>query len=345
MKKTILALLLLFSAFGFSQKKKITDLYKRGEYNRAIELANSILESAPEDLEVNLMLLKINNLKSDYKSAEIVLKKLKKSTIDGSNKTEFLAESLKTNYGLGNIETAKNIYNELRKNPENTVLSNELTNFGLITGLDKIYDNWKTKESNNLIFHFQSSISEDNMEHIASSRQKAFEEINLFFNSKLPKKIDFFVWDTKDNFNPYLKTTLGFTVATFCVSHNRINQSSGHEITHSISFWKNPENTTTKFINEGIAVCFDLQKNDKLEIAKQVYKKTPIDIKQTWKNQIKLDDNILYPISGAFVEYLIKYDKNKFLQLLENQTYESAKKIYAGEIDKLIDQFYIQLEE
>ena len=53
----------------------------------------------------------------------------------------------------------------------------------------------------------------------------------------------------------------------------------------------------------------------------------------------------MYPISGAFVNFLIEYDKEKFLKLTENQTYENAIKIYGENIDNLIDDFIKKLEK
>ena len=87
------------------------------------------------------------------------------------------------------------------------------------------------------------------------------------------------------------------------------------------------------------------EKNEKLKIAQKTYKTNQIDIKEIWRNQTKLNDDILYPISGAFVNFLIEYDKEKFLKLTENQTYENAIKIYGENIDNLIDDFIKKLEK
>lgn len=88
-----------------------------------------------------------------------------------------------------------------------------------------------------------------------------------------------------------------------------------------------------------------MNNDDKFKIAKEVYKIHPIDIKKTWQENLEIDEDILYPISGAFVQYLIKYDKEKFLTLNDNQTYENAKKIYGDKIDSLINDFTATLKE
>jgi len=215
----------------------------------------------------------------------------------------------------------------------------------MISGLDGFYKNWKIKESKNIVFHFENGINENDMERIVITRQKAFEEINSFFKANLPKKIDFFVWNLTESFNPVLNTNLGFSNPLFSIAHNRLNQTAGHEIAHNISFWRNNNVIKTQLINEGIGVAFDQQKNDKLGIAQEVYKKNPVDIKELWKNNSKINDDFLYPIAGAFVDYLIKYDKEKFLKLTENQTYQNAFEIYNGKIDELIQSFTIKMNE
>ncbi|UZT98050.1 hypothetical protein ODZ84_00325 [Chryseobacterium fluminis] len=70
-----------------------------------------------------------------------------------------------------------------------------------------------------------------------------------------------------------------------------------------------------------------------MEAAKEAYLKDPVNIKEIWQNNRRAEESIIYPIAGAFIEYLIQYDKEKFLQLTEDQTYENAVKIYDRKID------------
>lgn len=338
MKKINIILFLMYFTLGLSQETNLKDLYNKKEYDKAIKLAQTTLISSPDDFETQLMLLKIYNSKCDYPAARALLTKL------SSNDEKFLIESLKTHYGLGNTKEAKRIYDQLIKDSKNGVLKKELLKFGLVTGLDLIYDDWKIKETQNIVFHFQQSIPVEKMQNIVASRQKAFEKINNFFNSVLPKKIDFFIWDTEESYNSYLKTNLGFTFTQFCISHNRLNQSPGHEIAHNISFWKNPEQKKVIFINEGIGVYFDQQGNNRLEAAKEAYRKDPTNIKEIWQNNRRAEESIMYPIAGAFIEYLIQYDKEKFFQLTEDQTYENAIKVYDKKIERLIEDFLKTLE-
>jgi len=345
MKQSVVILLWLFSFFGYSQKKEMVEAFRNDDLKKAIELAAKIISVDSIDIDANLMLLKAYNEKGDFPNALSYLKKCELLADKDWVKSWVAIESIKTYFGLGNIDEAKKAFfqaNEI-KGTENSF--KELKYIGLLFGFDKIYEDWKIRTSENIIFHFEETISLAEMDRIVSTRQKAFQEINIFYNSKLPKKIDFFVWNQKERHNEHLKTDLGFTKANYCVSHNRHDQSPGHEIAHNISFWKNFDNIRTKFINEGIGVYFDQQKNDKMYVARQTFRKNAVDVRAIWKNHETVADDVLYPIAGAFVEFLIKYDKNKFLKLVENQTYDSAEKIYDGKIEELISLFYIELQK
>ncbi len=344
MKKNILFLFLFYSIVTFSQKKEMADNFWKGNYDKTIEIAKQILETEPSDFETILFIASSEDKKGNFKNAIPYLENAKKLMTEDWQKSWTFLELAKNSFGTGKIEEAKLYYNEAQKIKGTKNSEKELKNFGMLTGLDAFYKNWKIKETKDIIFHYENTINEADIERITKTRQIAFDEINRFFNSKLPKKIEFFVWNLEEVYNPTLNVNLGFTYSIFCISHNRLKQSPGHEIAHNISYWKNNNTITTKFINEGIGVCFDLQKNEKLRIAQETYKTNQIDIKEIWKNQTKLKDDILYPISGAFVSFLIEYDKDKFLKLTENQTYENAVKIYGENIDDLIDDFIGKLK-
>lgn len=344
MKKLAFLISILCAIFTSSQKREMAENFSKHNFDRTIEIAKEILKSEPDDFETILMVARAENEKGDFKYAIPYLEKAKTLMKEDWQKSWTILETAKNNFGNGNLEIAEQNYNEaLKINGTKNSMKN-LKNFGMLTGLDEFYKNWKVKESTNIIFHFENGINEKDMERIVVTRQKAFDEINSFFKSNLPKKIDFFVWNLAESFNPILNTNLGFSNPVFSISHNRFNQTPGHEIAHNISFWRNNNTVRTQLINEGIGVCFDQQKNDKLRIGQEVYKNNPIDIKEIWENNLKINDDVLYPIAGVFVEYLIKYDKEKFLKLTENQTYENASKLYDGKIDEIIENFNSSLK-
>lgn len=316
---------------------------KLNQPDKAIEIGQKLKQITPDSFETNFLFAQAYNQKKDFENAELSIEKAKSLSKENWQKSWALTESIQTYYGLGRTAKAKAAYDKAIEIPGTKNSENELKYWGILFGFDELYKDWQIVETKNLIFHFQNSISEENIKLIASSRQEAFDEINSYFKSDLPQKIDFFVWDLPTNFNPHLNKNLGFTNPEFCISHNRTNQSEGHEIAHNISHWRNPNNSKVRFINEGIAVYFDQNRNNKMNTAKEVNISNPVSIKKMWQDGKDVDENLLYPIAGAFVEFLIKNDKGKFLELSDNQTYESAKKIYGNKLENLISNFIKEL--
>ena len=73
----------------------------------------------------------------------------------------------------------------------------------------------------------------------------------------MPKKIDFFVWTSREDAKKLMNAKLGFAKPSFCVVHSHYQQTKGHEMTHVIANYTSKISNKTRFINEGTAVCFD----------------------------------------------------------------------------------------
>lgn len=345
MKKALLILGLACSVFCLCQKTEMMTAFKTKNYKEAVSLGQKALENNPDDFNTNLIITASYNSLGDFQNALLYSKTLENIAQSDEQKSWAFMQLLVVHYGLGNKKKSKEYYDKAKNinAPEKAV--SELADIGKLFGFDGFYDHWNTIETENIIFHFENSINEETRNEIVKTRQNAFIKNNEFFKADPPKKIDFFVWGSNEVYNQFLKRSLGFTVPNYCVSHNRLNQTAGHEIAHNLSFWQgNRGKVTTQFINEGIGVCFDQSSKDKLETAKEAYKKSPVDIKKVWAENWKIDSEILYPVSGAFVRFLIRYDKTKFIELNNNQTYENAKKIYGDEIDVLIQNFTDKLK-
>ncbi len=332
-------LFVLISAVFFSQHREMAEALRKKQVNKALEIGQKLLQNDKDSFETNFLFAKAFNDQADFKNAAFYGEKAQSFAKEDWQKSWIFVEAMQISFGLGNVAEAKAHYDKARQVPGTKNSENELKSWGILFGFDDLYDDWKIVETENVIFHFPPALPEEKIKSLVASRQEAFEKINAFFNVTLPKKIDFFVWNLESDLNPYLNKKLGFTNPAFCISHNEINQSPGHEIAHSISHWRNIKAAKTRFINEGIGVYFDQNKNDKLKRAQEVSISTSVSIKNIWTTENDVPESLLYPVAGAFVEYLIQYDKEKFLQLSENQTYENAKKIYGGQIEKLIDVF------
>jgi tetratricopeptide (TPR) repeat protein len=208
-------------------------------------------------------------------------------------------------------------------------------------GLSDFYDNWTVEETEHLRLHFQEKIPLNRSKY-ATGLEDAFVEINAFFGSKFPKKTDVFIWGDLEEAKSLLKTPLGFTRAPYCLTHMYYKQTRGHELVHTISHFYQKPIEKTRFINEGVAVCFDLSKEDRMELARSavVNNNVEVNLKDMWNRGNQTSPNILYPIAGAFIQILLeKGTKEQLLQLIPNQTYINAKKIYGDNLDIWMSEF------
>lgn len=65
-----------------------------------------------------------------------------------------------------------------------------------------------------------------------------------------------------------------------------------------------------------------------------------LSIKEFWKNGDSYAEEIRYPVSGMFVEDLIKkFGRDKFIKFFNDQTYENAKSVFGNDLDNLIAEF------
>ena len=345
MTKKLLQIIFLIGFYisSYSQKSEMNNAFNNKEFDKAIELGKKILESEPNDFNILLGIGKAFNITNNFNKAISYLEKAQ----DYSKKDWQYAwsniELMESYFAIGNIKKAQEHYKNSLKYKGTKNSTKKLRALALLFGFDKTYEDWKIMETENIIFHFQNGNSISDKEQYITERQKAFSNINDFFQSDLPKKIDFFVWKSNDDVIRVLNKSLGFTKPKYCISHNRDNQTKGHEIAHNISFWFDKTNKRNRLINEGIGVYFDQTKRNKLEKAKKVTQNQKIDIKELWVNGNKYSEHILYPVAGAFVEYLVLLDKKRFLELCKNQSYENAELIYGKKLKRVISEFNKQM--
>ena len=209
-----------------------------------------------------------------------------------------------------------------------------------INGKDDFYKNWTTVNSNHFIFHFPPNSLVSNKQQFASNHEQAYAKLNSFFNTRVPQKIEYFVWNYSQEAENFGIGILSFAVPQFCIIHVHAMQSIGHEITHVITYYL-PGSTgiKTKFINEGIATYFDL--NNRIVYGGPGFRKPSekISLKEAWMNNYKYSDYVYYFLGAEVLKLLNqRFGKIKLIQLIENQSYENAKKLYGSELDKVLSE-------
>jgi len=234
------------------------------------------------------------------------------------------------NYFVGNYDEAKTSLdscNDLSLNDEQYKLKEK---FRVMFGFHEFYNDWSIFETENIIFHYRKDEnSKIDIEQFIFSRENAFKKIQDFFDSNLQRKIDFYLWDSREEAFSVLNRHLGIAIGWYYLIHNAADQSIGHEITHIITHYINGAKSITSLICEGAAVLFDQSESrDNIEFAKRMMKKNNIkkvDIKSLWDNFFILSSGVTYPLAAVFSEKLLnRFGKEKYLEIMKTQTYDEV---------------------
>ena len=338
----VLALFLNIAIFAQNYDKELRDLYYSEKFNELVQLSIEYLKSDSLNPVFNLWhgegLVELGFFNEGKPYVQKAIENIKAN--DGRKawalnylaRIEFLAQ---------NKLKAKQLFYDCIDTDSNTKARQSAKYLLVNLGLDDYYSDFEVIESEHIAFHFQPNSMVTDKEQFIESREKAFQKNSEFFGVKIPKKIDFIVWNSNEDAKNIGIKALGHADPKFCVIHSRPNQTRGHEITHVLTQYLLYDQIKTRFINEGIAVCFDLSNNNRFDIINDQKEKDSIQvkvsIKDAWMNPRAYPEWVYYPLAGEFVSRLLnKWGKNKLLQLLINQTLENALLIYGEELNSII---------
>lgn len=344
-KKIITLFFLTIGLFSFAQTEKVkelADLFNSGSIEQAISRSEEYLQDEPQNLDYLIVLGMAYAENREYEKAIPSLEYIVENDKENSWRKGWALAYLGTcYYMLSDIERSQRSIdsclrlNATKKSYEFAKVTKALLGYG------KFYDDWKIRKSEHFIFHFQGILDSETQSFV-QKRETAYIAINEFFNSKLPKRIDYYVWNSRAKANRALKTRHGFARPAYCIVHSFYRQTIGHEMTHIISYYSTKVTNKTGLINEGIAVYFDMSKNNYEQIVLDWVKKKnkKIDIKVIWSDWESYPYKLTYPLSGLFVKELIdEFGKEKFLDFFKDQSYENAKYVFGDKLDVLIEEF------
>lgn len=345
MKRIFTSIIILTSLISFGQDSPMDDLWKlynSQDYKSAIEEAKPLLERDPNNVNLNLIIGRSFTDQLNFERAIPYLELAAKNDIYNSWRKAWALNYLGTCYFmLQDYHNSETSLNKCIKLDATKNATNDAYGKTLLFGFNEFYKEWKIIETENFRFHFQNMTTEE-IQQFSSIREVAYNEINDFFESSPPKKTDFYVWASREDAMKILRSKLGFSIPGFCIIHSHYQQTVGHEMTHIISNYATEITTKTRFINEGIAVYFDLSNQDKFKLVNNwiTANNKQIKIKDFWANGEKYDEEILYPISGLFVKELIdNFGRYRFLEFFKNQTYENAQLVFGNKLDMVIEVF------
>ncbi|MCK9210840.1 MAG: hypothetical protein M0P61_08410 [Ignavibacteriaceae bacterium] len=218
----------------------------------------------------------------------------------------------------------------------------------LIWGFSDFYKDWEKQETEHFVFHFQPNSIITYKTKFMETRESAFQKISQFFDVSLQSKIDFYIWNSDAEAKEKGIYSVGFALPEFFIIHSKANQTPGHEVTHIISHYLSKDVKKIRFINEGIAVCFDCNPDTNFLKIKQIREtekyNDKISIIDAWLNKSKYSDGILYPVAGEFVNRILeKGGKEKFLKLVVDQSLSNARALYGELLDDVIKQIELEI--
>ena len=352
MKRYGFILLLFCICFSVNSQslKELSELYFKGNLNEALTMSTELLQNDANNGSFNLMHGRV--LADMRKWTEAVPYLNRAIEIDRGN-----TEVSGWGYGyLGQCYFMLGRYEESEKSlkkavklkaTENSVSYAQKRIFSF--GFDKYFSKWQIIETENIRFHIQNPKNFTNLESFVAKRQRAFEDISAKLGSKLPKKIDFFVWENPEEPYEKFKIKLGFASPEIVSLYSHRNQTPGHEMTHIISHYMSVNSVKTPLINEGLAVYLDMTYISRIWVIRDVMKRHCIEhleVQGFWTKWEDFPHEVSYPFAGAFMEAMIKkYGLENLKPLLVNQTYENARLLFGEDFDLLIKSFESMINE
>lgn len=187
---------------------------------------------------------------------------------------------------------------------------------------------FKVKESKNYRFHYLGgSLAEKEIDLIVEEQEQVLEDLEQFFNLKMPFKIQYFLLNNYKQISYYYKEDVeynGFAMfpdKVYAIYNEEIKCIGHHEDAHIVS---NLVGMPPSFVEEGIAMYFDKTwwgKENKWWVIKYLQEGSYINITELMydENKLYLNSEITYPIAGAFTKFLIdQYGKSKYIKLYKN---------------------------
>jgi len=350
--KNLLVLFFLFSctfsitAYG-QNHNKLWQLYSDGDYEEVVKLSKTELANNSDDPDLNSLIGRsLTELQSYNEAVPYLQNVVSNNATDAPSKAWALNYLGKCYFAIGEYSKSQNCLIEcIELNATKNATKSSIGWFGVF-GFDSYFNDWKTIETKNFIFHIQPNTKIRGPKEFIEEREDAFTKINSYFESTIPKKIDYFFWNSNRDAQNVGITELGYAKPEYCLIHSLYDQSVGHEMTHVIThhITRNPKKIS--LINEGTAVHFDQTGLDKLEIAKNRLGNQYVSMIELWGDWESLPPDISYPLAGAFVKYLIeKGGKEKFVELLKDQSFDNAALIYGEQLGEIISEFEEKLIE
>ena len=329
----------LFSVAAYGQEQHDMEwLFQNGAFEKVIENGTKILETNQHDLTVSHLVGRSLAALKRFEAAKPFLEKTTIKSAPGWMKAWSFAYLGICNYATGDIkESKRNLKKAIELNATKKATKFAQKNLKLLT-LNENSRDWEVVETEHIKFHIQANHQIGDIQAYCQMREEAFKANNVFFNASLYKKIDFYVWTDLAKGKKVLGQEIGFANADLCVIHSKVDQTTGHEITHILCDFGIKPGKKNRLINEGVAVAFDLTQRNRLELAKSMNSNN-LSVKMLMQDSFKYPEQVVYSIGGALIEYLMeRKDRALVKKVLKEQSYDVLLETYGLEIIAEFDQ-------
>lgn len=349
MKKLILWLVLpiviiFASAYCLAETStaELSKLLEKGSFQELIVKARKEVHRHPDNPEINLRLGQALTERLQFTEAIPYLEKANHQDDVIWIKGWALDYLGRCYFAINALNESKAYFKECLELKATPNVINDATYWYNLFGFSERFADWAAISSEHFIFHFEQPSKVQNTAAFIRDYENAFTQIAPFFQVKIPRKIQYFIWNS-DELMRFFHSPGGFTNSEYCIIHARYFQSAGHEMTHVFSYYIHPFPARIGLINEGVAVYFDQTGTDQLKLARWLLTEHEIhqvSIRELWNHWNLLPMEESYPVAGAFVKYLMEHGgEKKFKRLLADQKIGNARRIYGSRLDKIINDF------
>ncbi len=321
--------------------KKGYDYWTSGEYNsydEAVEYFKAAIEKAPDNGEYQGAL---GRALFDMGKEEEAKEPLEKSLELKNSEPWVCAWS---HIILGQIyEGEKNYDLALKHYKAAADLKATKNSTKEASGRVEILSDWKRSESDHFIFNYPpGGYVENNLSDIISRYEKAYKNISEFLQTEMPGKIVYYCFPSRESGMDVIGYELGFchpaNKQVYAIMGQSEQQTTGHEMTHVISFYIASTINSDVLIHEGLAESLNQNGEDFHGQAAYLMKEgTFVSLKELRKDFRSYDTQLSYNEAASFVLFLIEtYGIEKFKQVWAREDFSGAlPEVYGKNYDEL----------
>ena len=110
----------------------------------------------------------------------------------------------------------------------------------VLTGLDERFVGWKTKETDNLVFHFEKKKSVTDPEAFMQRYESEFQNAKKVLAGVPSKKIDVFVWENEAQARQALQNGIEVSLVNtdLAIIHTSQNSDKTSDVMHILGYWQ-----------------------------------------------------------------------------------------------------------